>query len=818
MDQKDFVRNISIIAHVDAGKTTTTDSLVARAGLISEKDAGEKRWTDTRDDEATRGITIKSTGVSMRYEIGGTAYNINLVDSPGHVDFSQEVTAALRITDGSIVVLDAIEGVCVQTETVLRQALAEQVKPIVYINKIDRYIFELKLSAEEIYQRMVKIIESVNNIVSIYRSEDSELDLTLDPANGIVMFGSAYHGWGFSLMNFAKMMAAKTGGDPVKLMKQLWGEKYFDPETKKITTSSVGSNGKPLERTFCKFVMQPLLDMIGSIINKKTEEYTSKFNSLGIKMSSTELASAEKDIYKIAMKRFLPLADTLLDNIIAHLPSPKKAQQYRYKTLYDGPMDDECATAIKNCDENGPVMIYISKLIPMENGGRFYAFGRVFSGTVTAGLKVRVLGSNFKFGSKDDVFENKTVQRVARMIGGKAETCESVTCGNTVALVGIDQYISKSGTITTSATAHPIKTMKFSVSPIVQVAVSPKNPAELPKLVEAMKKLSQSDPCVKCFISESGDHIIAGVGELHMEICLKDLRDFMKSEIIESQPIVPLRETITVVSEQCLSKSPNKHNRLYMTAEPLNPDLVNDMANGTVTAKDDPTKRARYLADNYGWEVGEAKKIWAFGPEGDEETNVIVDITKGVQYMNEIKDHVVNGFKANTVKGVLCQEPLRGVRFNIQDVVLHADAIHRGGGQMIPTAQRCINACLLTAQPRILEPMYQVKIQTPQNMIGVIYNCLQNRRGEVTNQEQTIGEIYTVTGYLPVLESFGFNGFLREHTGGQGSAQLSFDHWRIVPGDPLDVTTFAGKIVIAARERKGLTPNVPSLDNFLDKL
>lgn len=815
------IRNFSIIANVDAGKSTAADTLVCHAGLISERTAGEARWTDNRPDERERGITIKSTGVSMQFNINSTNYLINMVDSPGHIDFSHEVSAALRITDGALIILDAIEGICVQTETVLRQALAEQIQPILYINKLDRYIFELQLSSEEIYQRMSKMIVELNNIISVYRSEDSPLKLNISPELGNIYFGSAYHGWGFGLKHFAKIYSSKFGVDENKLMNQFWGENFFDPNTNKIVTNNTGVDGKKLQRTFCKFIMDPILDLIRAVMSNDKEKYDKMFTTLGIKLTNTELAQTEKEIYKTVMKRFLPLVDSLLDGIVNYLPSPKEAQQYRYKTLYDGPLDDECATAIKNCDKDGPLMLYISKMIPMDDGGRFYAFGRVFSGTVRTGQKVKIMGSNYKpeSGSKDDCFENKPIQRVARMIGGKAEQCDYVECGNTVALVGVDQYLLKSGTLTTSSDAYPIKTMKFTISPIVQVAVSPKNPADLPKLVKGMIKLSKSDPCVRCFLSESGDHIVAGAGELHIEICLNDLREFMKSDIIVSQPIVPLRETIISKSDKvCLAKSPNKHNRLYITAEPLDNQLTLDMINKNITMRDDVNKRCKYLTEKYNWDPNDAKKIWAFGPEGDDECNIILDSTKGVQYMNEIRDHVTSGFKHAVLKGILCDEPVRGVRFNINDVVLHADTIHRGGGQIIPAARRCMYACMLSNQPRIMEPIFLVEIQVPKSYIGAVYNCLQNKRGEVFSQEQSIGELYTLKGFLPVIQSFGFCGYIREKTGGQASPQLSFDHWRIVEGDPFDESTLAGKIVRDARKRKGLPEKLPELSDYLDKL
>lgn len=474
------IRNIVICAHVDHGKTVLSDALIQHAGLISEDNAGTQRYTDNREDEKARGITIKSTGVSMEYEFENNKYQINLVDTPGHVDFSSEVSAGLRITDGAIVVVDAIEGVSVQTETVLRQALAEQVKPILLINKLDRYIFELKLEPEEIYQRLTRIIESVNVIISTFKTDNSTLKLDLSPELGNVFFGSGLHSWGFGLHNFAKMYTKKFGIDENKLMKLFWGDNYFDTESKKITKDTQRNN-TTLERTFCKFVIGPILKLVGHIMNKEQEEYKKMLNVLDIKLNLQDLAKPEKDIYKLVMRRFLPLSETLLYGIVNHLPSPSQAQQYRYVTLYDGLLEDDTALAIKNCDPNGHLMIYISKMIPMNDGGRFYAFGRVFSGTVRSGQKVRIMGANYQYGKQDDHFENKSIQRVCRMVGGKVEACNEISCGNTVALVGIDQYLLKSGTITTSPTAYPIKTMKFSVSPVVRVSVSPKNPSELPK-------------------------------------------------------------------------------------------------------------------------------------------------------------------------------------------------------------------------------------------------------------------------------------------------------------------------------------------------
>jgi len=524
------------------------------------------------------------------------------------------------------------------------------------------------------------------------------------------------------------------------------------------------------------------------------------------------------------MRKFVPLSDALLHGIINHLPSPQKAQQYRYQTLYDGPGDDEAAVAIRDCNPSGPLMLYISKMIPMDDGGQFFAFGRIFSGTVSTGQKVRIMGANYKVGGKTDVYDNKSIQRVVKMVSSKIEPCESVECGNTVAVVGVDQYLLKSGTITTSATACPIKTMKFSVSPVVRVAVEPMNAVDLPKLVKGLAKLSKSDPCVQCITTESGEHIVAATGELHMEICLNDLRKFINpkdpdSTIKVSTPVVPLRETVTDKSSMvCLAKSPNKHNRLYLTAEPITENLVKQLASKEIHSRGDVNAQSRVLV-GHGWDANDSKKIWAFGPEGDEETNLFVDTTKGVDHLNEIRDSVVSGFMIQTGSGVLCDEPVRGVRYNLCDVTLHSDAVHRGGGQIIPTAQRALSAASLTAKPAIMEPVYLVEILVPSTFVGTVYSCISHKRGTVFNEESSPDNpLCNIKAYLPVLESFGFNGFLRSQTSGQASPQMVFSHWQVMPGDPLDASTPAGKIVKETRKRKGLPEAIPPLDHYMDKL
>merc|ERR1711944_126326 len=281
-----------------------------------------------------------------------------------------------------------------------------------------------------------------------------------------------------------------------------------------------------------------------------------------------ELQLEGKPLMKAVMRNWLPAGDAMFQMIVIHLPSPVTAQKYRSEQLYEGPADDAACQGMMACDPNGPLMMYISKMVPTSDKGRFYAFGRVFSGKIATGQKVRIMGPNFTPGKKEDLYE-KSIQRTILMMGRYIEAIEDVPCGNICGLVGVDQFLVKTGTITTFKEAHNMKVMKFSVSPVVRVAVEPKNAAELPKLVEGLKRLAKSDPMVQTIIEETGEHIIAGAGELHLEICLKDLEeDHAGIPIKVSDPVVSYRETVEKLSEiMCLSKSPNKHNRIFMKAD-----------------------------------------------------------------------------------------------------------------------------------------------------------------------------------------------------------------------------------------------------------
>jgi len=483
-------------------------------------------------------------------------------------------------------------------------------------------------------------------------------------------------------------------------------------------------------------------------------------------------------------------------------------------------MDDECACAIRECDQNGPLMLFISKMIPTNDKGRFYAFGRVFSGIVKSGEKVRIMGPNYKPGSKTDL-NIKNVQRTVLMMGGKVEQVPDVPCGNTVALVGIDQYLLKQGTLSTSELAHNIRVMKYSVSPVVRVAVEAKNAADLPKLVEGLKRLAKSDPLVQCTNTSTGEHIIAGCGELHIEICLKDLEEeYAKVPINKSDPVVSYKETVTVEenSETCLAKSPNKHNRVQMQSAMLGNKLADEIEEETIGPKSDAKVRNRRLVDDYEWDINDCKKIWFFGPDNTG-PNMLVDTTKAAQYLSEIKDSMGSAFQWVTKEGPLTDENMRGVRMNIMDVTLHADAIHRGAGQIVPAARKSMFAAHLSGKPRLQEPVFLVEIQTPEEAVGGIHTVLNQRRGEYIDEESVAGTpLKMIKAYLPVSESFGFTQHLRTETSGRAFPQCVFDHWEVVNSDPYKEDTVANKIVIEIRKRKGLKDVLPTADDFIDRM
>lgn len=779
--------------------------MLAYAGLINKDEAGDKVTTDTMKIEQEKGITIKSVGVSMLFEYSGKKYVMNMIDSPGHIDFSAEVTAAVRVSDGIVCLLDPIDGVMAQTKTVIIQSLRERVVPCLLINKMDKFFLSLKSSPDDIYNQLVKNVNDINKVIEDY--QDPEMvkltkDQKVDPIVGNVMFGSAYHTWGFSLKTFAKIYAEKLNMSIEKAMRKLWEPKNF-----------------------CNLIIKPIYTVINACQNYPNpgldgNDLKSVIETLKINLKPSDFELTGKALLRKVMGTWLPIGSAAVEMAVDHFPSAKIAQFYRAPLLYKGPQD-EYFNSIQNCNPEGPLIAYISKMVPTKDNSHFYAFGRVFSGTIKSS-KILVLMNEHDptINTNHKTYLKDSIQRVVLMMANRIENIENVPAGNIMAVDGIDKTMIKSGTIVgeNSQNSFPLHNMDFSVSPIVRYALSPKNSNDIAKFTETLRKFVKSDPCLQYVITEDGEHLLCGAGELHLETSIEILRsDFLKNiEFNISEPIVPYCETITNISSQvCLSKSPNKHNRLFCRAEPLNTKLVDEMVSGNIPK--DLKERARYLIDNYDFDET-ARKIWTFAPE-IEPSNMIVDTTKAIQYLSEIKDSVCGGFKAGSLKGPLCEEPLRGIKLNIEDVTLHSDAIHRGGGQIIPTVRNVLYASILSANPKLMEPVFKAEIQLPREKISTIYNLMSKRRGTVGSiVEEGNCNMMRVEAELPVSESFGFVEDLRGVTSGTAFASLCFSHWQLVPGDPLDPTSYAYQILMKIRKRKGLKLELPKFEDYHERL
>ena len=722
MSDLEQVRNIGIIAHVDHGKTTTTDSLLAAAGIISIKVAGEALALDYLDVEQKRGITVKSANISLYHEYEGKPYVINLIDTPGHVDFSGKVTRSLRVLDGAVVVVDAVEGVMTQTETVLRQALEERVRPLLFINKVDRLIKELKLTPEEIQKRFVEIIRGINTLINEFAEPEFREKWKLDPAKGMVIFGSARDKIGISVP-----MVKKKG---IKIM-----------------------------------------DMINAYAKGR---------------------EAVEELQKL-----IPLHEALLDAVIKFVPNPREAQRYRIPKIWKGDLDSELGKAMLNVDPNGPLVFFINDMRVDPHAG-LVATGRVFSGTLQTGSEVWLLMARSK----------QRILQTGLYMGPYRESVGSVTAGNIAAVLGLDR--GRAGetavAIEYKDTAAPFEKLHYVSEPVVTMAVEPKRPTELTKLIEALRKMAIEDPNLIVKINEeTGEYLISGMGPLHLEIMLTLLKQNYGLEVETSPPIVVYREAIRSSSDRLEGKSPNKHNKLYISVEPLNEETIKLIQQGVITEDMDARERAKILRDQAGWEYDEARRIWAI----DENYNIMIDRTVGVQHLREVKDTIIQGFRLAMREGPLAMEPVRGVKVVLHDAVIHEDPAHRGPAQIYPAVRNPIYAGMLMSRPTLLEPLQKLDIRTPVNFMSSVIGVITKRRGRVINVIQHSSNIVRIMAEIPVAESMDLAEALRSATAGRAFWGTEFSRWAPVPDSLLL------DLVRKIRERKGLRPEPPRPEDFI---
>jgi elongation factor 2 len=847
-------RLVCVIAHVDHGKTTLSDSLLSAAHMLNSSKAGTARALDKDHEEQERGITIKSTGILLNYpeliarncirHDSKVPLSLSLIDCPGHVDFSGEVTAALRICDGALVVVDCIEGIGVQTQTVLRQALTERVQPVLFLNKVDRVIGELQLTPEEAYQRLQDTIFKVNEIIEMYQPEDC--DYTVSPSAGTVGFGSGLYGWGFTLQSFARHLVAEKNKVDVSLVEQddplvskvctmLWGDYFVDPSTNKWKKGGPSTSG--WSRTFCRVVLEPIYNVHKITDSDDTGAMESFCSKVGFKLRPNVWeACTVKDIRKKVLKYWLPVETAMLTLINYHLPSPLEAQVHRMSNIYTGPDDDEVCLAMANADvgsideavdDNTPTVVYITKMVPLPSTSKsLLAFGRVFSGSVRAGSKLYVLDADYSPQRGDGDTEgddedgpavyhphkappSAVVKGVYVLMADKPESVDVAYAGSTVALSGLDKLIVKSATVSSTVDCYPLKTLKFSVSPVVRVSIRAEKDSFNTKLINAMMALKQTDPCVQCFVLKTGEKILAGVGELHVEVCIHSLQDTIGCAIISEEPSVEYRETVTQQSVKCMAKTRNKHNRLVVTAEPLSSEVVQLLESGDVSASQDDVKRSQVLA-TVGFDRNRARKIWCVHG-----ANILVDETVGLD-ISPMKDMITTVFQEVCDESVLTQEPLRGVLFSIVDGRMHSDSVHRRGDQVMPMTRRVLHGAILSAGPKLLQPIFEVNIQAPQTALAPIRRVLKNRSGNIVEDNVMFGTpIHHVKAFLPVAESFGFVGDLMGASSGTAFPNLHFSHWSEVDMDPLAVDE---PTVKAVRSRKKLAKlHVPLASDLLDK-
>lgn len=715
MENIDHIRNIAIVAHVDHGKTTLTDSLVARAGLISKELAGEQLIMDFDEQERKRGITIKAANISLGYNIKGEDYLVNLIDTPGHVDFGGHVTRAMRAVDGVVLVIDAVEGIMPQTETVLRQALKEKAKPALFVNKIDRLVTELKLTHEGMQERLIKVITDVNKIIKEYAPDDLRDSWLINVEKGNVAFGSALNKWAISIQSMKRY-------------------------------------------------------------------------GIGFK-EVYDRASKGDDAY---LTEHTPLDEILLEMVITHLPNPLTAQPYRIPVIWKGDPESEEGKMMRKCDPNGKVIGVCVGVAVDEHAGEV-AITRLFSGTVKKGDEL-YLASKLKI---------EKVQQAGVYMGPNRVIVDHVSAGNIAAIVGLkDVYVGE--TISTTE-IEPFEEIKHYAEPVVTKSIEAKDAKDLAKLITALRHISKEDPTVKVEINqETGEHLISGMGELHLEIVEYKIEKEKGIPIVTSPPIVVYREMVDKRAGPVEGKSPNGHNKLKFVVEPLEKGVYDAMVEGKIK---EGKPKGKTLVEPFveaGLPRDEAKSVLYVYNK-----NILINDTRGIQYLNEIMELLIQGFEEAMTKGPLAKEKVSGVKVRLVDATLHEDAVHRGPAQMLPATRRPIYAAMLFAGVSLQEPKQNVFIQAPQAYVGDVINMVQGRRGQLLSIEQK-GEIATVKVKMAVSEMFGFANEMRSATQGRAIWYQEYSGFESLPRDLLD------KTVRKIRERKGEKPEPPTPQEFMD--
>ncbi|CCU80047.1 U5 small nuclear ribonucleoprotein [Blumeria hordei DH14] len=846
----DQTRNIAFAGHLHHGKTTLMDMLVLETHDITgklDKKTGRKkdenlRYTDNHILEQERGISVKAAPMSLvLHSSQGKSHLFNILDTPGHVNFVDEVASSLRLVDGVVLVVDVVEGVQVNTEQIIKHVLLEELSLTLVINKMDRLILELKLPPNDAYFKLKHVVEEVNTIIENVLPGQGE-KLRLSPEKGNVMFACSGMGWCFTLQSFAKMYSesypskcnSSPGINSQEFARRLWGDIFFNPQKRSFTRKAMEEKAR---RSFVHFVLEPIYKLYSHTISESPEDLKVMLASLGITLKPSQYKTDAKVLLKLICGKFFGPSNGFVTMVVDHIPSPLAAARSKVERYYTGSLDSNIARSMISCDQDGPLVIQVSKLLNTSDAETFHSFGRILSGTVRPGMQVRVLGEGYSFEDQEDM----TIATVSNV--WIAETrynipTDGVPAGNWALISGVDNSIVKSATIVPHTLpddeeVYVFKPISHFTESVFKVAVEPINPSELPKMLDGLRKINKSYPLITTKVEESGEHVILGTGELYMDCVLHDLRKlYAEMEIKVSDPVTRFCETIVETSAiKCYAQTPNKKNKITMVAEPLDEGIVEDIESGKVSIKSSARVIGKFFEENYGWDLLASRSIWAFGPD-DFGPNILQDDTLPSEVdkklLTSVRDTIRQGFSWATREGPLCEEPIRNTKFKIMDVTLAPEPIFRGGGQIIPSARRACYSSFLMASPRLVEPMYSCSMNGPADSVTSLYTVLARRRGHVLSDGPIAGTpLYRVNGLIPVIDSFGFETDLRIHTQGQATVSLVFDRWSIVPGDPLDKDVIlrplepasaqatARDFVLKTRRRKGLSEDV-SVAKFLE--
>jgi len=715
IDKPEKIRNMGIVAHIDHGKTTLSDNLLYHAGMISKESAGKQLALDFREDEQARGITINAANISMVHEFENDEYLINMIDTPGHVDFGGDVTRAMRAVDGVIVVVCAVEGVMPQTKTVIAQALKERVKPTLFINKVDRLINELKLSPEELQNRFLRIITNVNKIIRQRQPEGVNWEVNVE--KGSVAFGSAFHNWAINV-----------------------------PYMKKsgITFKNI----------------------IEYCVNDNEKELADKAHA-----------------YEI-----------ILDMVIRHLPSPLEAQKFRIPQIWKGDIESDIGKSMLNSDPNGKLAMMITNIQVFDKREGEVATGRIFSGTISTGQDVYLVGAK----------STERVQQVSVYMGATRINTESVPAGNVVGITGLKKAFA--GETISVEDIPPFEALVYTSEPVVTMAVEAKNMKDLPRVIEVLRQVAKEDPTLRVKIDEeTGEHLLSGMGELHLEVITNRIKAG-GLDIETSPPIVVYRETVTRSYGPIEGKSPNKHNKFLISIEPLEETVYDAIVSGEIPEgrRKDRSKDIRAQLVDLGMDREEARRVIDIY-----RGNIMVDMTRGIQHLDEVMELILDAFEDVMDNGPLAKEPVIRVKVKLMDASLHEDAIHRGPAQVYPAIRKPIYATMLKAGPILLEPVQNIWIDVPQDYMGSVTRELQKRRGIIGEMKQK-EELMTIEGKMPIGESFGFAGDIRSASEGHAlwsTENAGFDKL------PMELQH---KVISQVRERKGLKKELPKAEEFME--